>query len=72
VSWEDDWQDDKCGAYVTYQVMNTCEGRGFHDYDVLLDNRVEIIIVHPRLLREVMQADRPVTVKGIGGKQLVA
>jgi hypothetical protein len=52
--------------------MNTCEGRGFHDYDVLLDNRVEIIIVHPRLLREVMQADRPVTVKGIGGKQLVA
>jgi hypothetical protein len=38
---------------------------------VLLDNQADVCIVHPRLLREVMQADQPVTVKGIGGKQLV-
>jgi hypothetical protein len=51
--------------------MNASEGHGFHEYDVLLDNQADISIVHPRLLREVMQADRPVTVKGIGGRQLV-
>jgi hypothetical protein len=72
VSWEDDWQDEACGTYVTYQVMNTSEGHGFHEYDMLLDNQADVSVVHPKLLREVMQADRPVTVKGIGGKQLVA
>jgi hypothetical protein len=72
VTWEDGWEEqEEIGTYVTYQVMNASEGHGFHEYDVLLDNQADISIVHPRLLREVMQADRPVTVKGIGGRQLV-
>jgi hypothetical protein len=72
VTWEDGWEEqEEIGTYVPYQVMNASEGRGFHEYDVLLDNQADVSIVHPRLLREVIQADRPVTVKGIGGRQLV-
>ncbi len=70
-SWEDDWQDDAAGTYVTYQVCNTRSSQDFQDYDMLLDNQADVSIIHPRLLREVMQADQSVTVKGIGGKQLV-
>jgi hypothetical protein len=82
VSWEDGWQgeeeeeeeqEDGAGTYVTYLV---CNGIGreteFDKYDVLLDNQADISMMHPRLLREIMEADQPITVRGIGGKQLVA
>jgi hypothetical protein len=75
VSWEDGWQEEEqaAGTYVTYRV---CNGVGsnhqFRNYDVLLDNQADISIMHPRLLRQVMRADQPITVCGIGGKQLQA
>jgi hypothetical protein len=49
ISWEDDWQDDTAGTYVTYQVGNASESYGFQDYDVLLDNQADVSIVHARL-----------------------
>ena len=44
----------------------------FGKYDVLLDNQADVSIVHPSLLRDVLIAESPITVKGIGGKQLRA
>jgi hypothetical protein len=80
MSWEDSWQEEEeeeeeeeAGTYVINRV---CNGVGrdheFDDYDVLLDNQADVSIVHLRLLREVMQANQTVTVRGIPGKQLVA
>jgi hypothetical protein len=75
VMWEDEVAegDMEVGSYVTYQVYNSVHpGQCFDQYDLLLDNQEDISVVHPRLLREILQADTPVTVNGIGGKQLVA
>jgi hypothetical protein len=44
----------------------------FGKYDILLYNQADVSIVHPRLLCNVLPADLPITVKGIGGKQLKA
>jgi len=58
---------------VTYEVY---EGiwlsTKFGKYDILLDNQADVSIVHPRMLCDVLPADSPITVKGIGGKQLKA
>jgi hypothetical protein len=35
-------------------------------------NQADVSIVHPCLLRDVLPADSPVTVNGIGGNQLKA
>jgi hypothetical protein len=60
------------GTFVTYQVCHGVEsGQKFTNYDLLLDNQADISVVHPRLLWQVMAADKPVTVNGIGGRQLV-
>jgi hypothetical protein len=71
-SWEDGWEDEEVGTYVTYHVCNRISyHHKFQEYDIQLDNQADVSIVHPWLLREVMQVDQPVTMKGIGGKQLV-
>jgi hypothetical protein len=44
----------------------------FGKYDFLLDNQADVSIVHPRMLYDVLLANLPITVKGIGGKQLKA
>lgn len=63
----------EAGSYVTYQIYNSMHpGQRFGQYDLLLDNQADISVIHPRLLCEIMQADMPITVNGIGGKQLVA
>jgi hypothetical protein len=82
VSWEDDWAEEEAaaedaenqaGTYITYQVCNGVGGEHrFKNYDVLLDNQADVSVMHPRLLRQVMKAEQPITVRGIGGKQLEA
>ncbi len=82
VSWEDDWAEEEAavedaenqaGTYITYQVCNGVGGEHrFKNYDVLLDNQADVSVIHPRLLRQVMKAEQPITVRGIGGKQLEA
>jgi hypothetical protein len=60
------------GTFVTYQVCHGVKSRQkFNEYDLLLDNQADISVVHPRLQWQVMAADKPVTVNGIGGRQLV-
>jgi hypothetical protein len=73
-SWDDEEDDEvqeeeQAGTYLTYQVCHGVESG--QDYDLLLDNQADISVVHPRLLRELMPADVPITVNGIGGKQLI-
>jgi hypothetical protein len=74
VSWEDGWEqedDQAVGTYTTYRVCNGVDSDSqFRNYDVLLDNQADVSIMHPRLLRQVIRADQPITVCGVGGKQL--
>jgi hypothetical protein len=72
-SWDDEEveEEEQAGTYLTYQVCHGVEsGQKFQDYDLLLDNQANISVIHPRLLRELIPADVPITVNGIGGKQL--
>ncbi len=76
VTWEDAGEEDilqESSSYVTYEVYKSMEGSSkFSKYDLLLDNQADVSIVHPSLLRDVLVAESPITVKGIGGKQLRA
>jgi hypothetical protein len=76
VTWEDADEEDisqELSSYITYEVHKSMEGISkFGKYDLLLDNQADVSIVHPRLLRDVLVAKSPITVKGIGGKQLRA
>jgi hypothetical protein len=75
-SWDDEEdeeveEEEQAGTYLTYQVCHGVEsGQKFQDYDLLLDNQADISVMHPHLLCELMPADIPITVNGIGGKQL--
>jgi hypothetical protein len=76
VTWEDEQYDDEVaelGAYVTYEVYESVRSPPkFGKYDILLNNQADASIVHPCMLCDVLPADLPVSVKGIGGKQLKA
>jgi hypothetical protein len=71
-SWEHNWAEEEAaaedgenqtGTYVTYQVCNGVGGEHrFKNYDVLLDNQADVSVIHPRLLRQVMKAEQPITV----------
>jgi hypothetical protein len=39
--------------------------------EILLDNQVDISIVHPQLLENVRPVERNIKVKGVGGVQMV-
>jgi hypothetical protein len=73
VSWDDNVDEEQvAGTFFIYQVCHRVKsGQKFHDYDLLLDNQADISVVHPRLLWQVMAADKPVTMNDIGGRQLV-
>jgi hypothetical protein len=75
-TWEDADEKDisqELSSYVTCEVYKSMEGISkFGKYDLLLDNQADVSIVHPSLLRDVLVAESPITVKGIGGKQLRA
>jgi hypothetical protein len=75
VTWEDECEDEEVEAssYVTYEVYESMHSsQKFGKYDILLDNQADVSIVHSRLLHDVLPADSPITVNGIGGKQLKA
>jgi len=76
VTWEDADEEEirkELSSYVTYQVYKSMKGSSkFGRYDILLDNQADVSIVHPCLLRDVLIAKSPTTVKGIGGRQLKA
>jgi hypothetical protein len=58
---------------VTYEVYESVHSSPkFGKYDILLDNQADVSIVHPRMLCDVLPTKSPITVKGIGGKQLKA
>jgi hypothetical protein len=74
VTWEDKQYDDEevaeIGTYVTYEVYESVRlSPKFGKYDILLDNQADVSIVHPHMLCDVLPADSPITVKGIGGEQ---
>jgi hypothetical protein len=76
VTWEDADEEDilqESSSYVTYKLYKSMEESSkFGKYDLLLDNQADVSIVHLRLLRDVLVAESPITVKGIGGRWLKA
>jgi hypothetical protein len=76
VTWEDcQFEETDCesGMYMTYEVYESVHmSPKFRKYDILLDNQADVSIVHPHLLQDVLPAESPITVKGIGGRQLKA
>ena len=41
----------------------------FKQTEVRIDNQADVSIVHPRLLRNIMAADKKVKINGVGGHQ---
>lgn len=73
-TWKDENEDKdnvEANLYVTYEVYNSVHSsQRFNQYEILLDNQVDVSVVHPCLLRDEQLADSPIMVNGIGGKQL--
>jgi len=55
-------------TFSTYQVNAVSDSR-FKQTEVLIDNQADISIVHPRLLRNIMAADKKVKINRVGGHQ---
>jgi len=57
-------------TFNTYQYqVNAVSDCRFKQTEVLIDNQADISIVHPRLLRNIMAADKKVKINGVGGHQ---
>ena len=54
-------------TFTTCQVLNATQEHTFGDYDVMLDNQVKVIIMHPRLLWKIQDADETVKINHVGG-----
>jgi hypothetical protein len=56
-------------TFVTYHVHATGMVGKFKRSEMLLDNQVDISVIHPSLLREIEQSESPVNINGVGGVQ---
>jgi hypothetical protein len=57
-------------TFATYQI-NVVGTIGLERSDVLLDNQVDVSVMHPSLLSAIERADVEIPVNGVGGVQLV-
>jgi hypothetical protein len=72
----DDEDDERLGhvtwadasTFSTYQVNAVSETR-FARTEVVLDNAADVSVVHPSLLRNIVEAEREVKINGVGGHQ---
>ena len=60
------WAD--ASAFSTYQVHSVSDNR-IGRTEVLLDNAVDVSIVHPSLLRNIMPAAKEIKINGVRGHQ---
>jgi hypothetical protein len=68
IRWADQDQDEEEEFMVNNAVHVT---QALRPTKVLLDNQVDISIIHPMLLIDVQQAQRRIRVKGVGGPQCI-
>ena len=60
------WAD--ASTFSTYQVNLVSDNR-FARTEVLIDNAVDVSIIHPWLLRNIMSAEKAIKINGVGGHQ---
>ena len=60
------WADASTSS--TYQVNSVSDTR-FGRTEVLIDNAVDVSIVHPSLLHNIMPAEKEIKINGVGGHQ---
>ena len=60
------WAD--ASTFSTYQVNSVSDNR-FGKTEVLIDNAVDVSMVHPSLQRNIMPAEKAIKINGVGGHQ---
>ena len=58
------WADNGNSIYTTYQV-NSVNDQRFACTELILDNGADVSIMHPSLLRNIVQTDRAVMINGV-------